>query len=238
MAATPRYIEVADELIQQVQAGIYPVGTCLPTENVLCEKFGVSRFTIRNALNRLREVGLVSPEHGVGTRVDRTHVSERFILSLGSIAEISEFTRSTGFKILRKVRIDAADADIALPNFGEPWLLIEGARTVPKRKEPISLVQLHINPAFAGISDRVGKRAGPIYALVEELYQERVASIKQTISAITVPPRMQPLLQLEPGAPVLQIVRHYLSSSNTTIQISNTISVSSRFVYSVDIETR
>ncbi|GAA4326908.1 hypothetical protein GCM10023144_10960 [Pigmentiphaga soli] len=204
----------------------------------MCDMFKVSRFTVRNALSRLNQKGLVSPEHGVGTRVERSHMSERLLLSLGSLAEISQFTRSTGFKILRKILIEPSEADIPLPNFGKPWLLLEGLRLVPKSKDPISLVQLHVNPAFADIADRVGKRSGPIYSLVEEMHGERVASLKQTISAVPVPAQMESLLGLEKGAPVLQIIRHYLNASGDPIEISNTISVSSRFTYSMDIETR
>ena len=45
---------------------MYPVGSQLPTEHELCERFAVSRYTIREALRRLREDNLVAsrPAHG------------------------------------------------------------------------------------------------------------------------------------------------------------------------------
>ena len=53
--ADPRYLQVARELRQDIVDGVYPVGSQLPTEHELCERFSVSRYTIREALRRLRD---------------------------------------------------------------------------------------------------------------------------------------------------------------------------------------
>src|SRR3546814_19168491 len=62
----PRYLEVADALLADIMAGQFPVGTMLPTEIELCGRFDVSRFTVREALRRLDEMGLVSRRQGSG----------------------------------------------------------------------------------------------------------------------------------------------------------------------------
>ncbi len=65
----PRYLLLAQDLIQDIDTGRYPVGSLLPTELELCEQFGVSRHTVREAVRRLREMGLVTRHQGIGTRV-------------------------------------------------------------------------------------------------------------------------------------------------------------------------
>lgn len=234
--AKPRYVLVAEELTRRIQSGFYPVGTCLPTEQQLCQEFKVSRFTIRNAIGKLHNASLVSPEHGVGTRVDRTHMSDRYLLSLSSVSEIERFTWSTEFKVVRTVLMNASDAPIPLPDIAGQWLFIEGLRFVRSDPLPISLVQIYVSPQFNGIADRI--RSGPIFALVEDVYGESVHSLRQEISAVVAPEAARELLQLEAGSPVLQIRRHYMNSANRTIQVSNNISVSERFTYSADIITR
>jgi GntR family transcriptional regulator, transcriptional repressor for pyruvate dehydrogenase complex len=57
---------VANELRAQLQAGAYPPGKKLPTENRLTERFGVSRTVIREALAVLAADGLVQARQGAG----------------------------------------------------------------------------------------------------------------------------------------------------------------------------
>ncbi|HEY1231660.1 MAG TPA: GntR family transcriptional regulator, partial [Ramlibacter sp.] len=48
-ASQPRYLQLAQTLLREIEAGKYAVGTQLPTEFELCEQFGVSRATAREA---------------------------------------------------------------------------------------------------------------------------------------------------------------------------------------------
>lgn len=60
---------VYQELRRELNSKDWAAGELMPTEAVLCERFGVSRKTIRRALATLEVEGLVSPCHGVGWRV-------------------------------------------------------------------------------------------------------------------------------------------------------------------------
>ena len=55
----PRYAELGDLLQAAIEKGDHPVGTLLPTELELCERFNVSRHTARAALAQLISAGLV-----------------------------------------------------------------------------------------------------------------------------------------------------------------------------------
>ena len=65
----PRYAELGDLLQAAIEKGEYAVGTLLPTELELCERFSVSRHTARAALAQLITAGLVQRRPGAGTRV-------------------------------------------------------------------------------------------------------------------------------------------------------------------------
>ncbi len=64
-----KYKEIAVLLRQQILAGIYPPGALLPTEMQLCSVHGVSRQTVRSALQCLAEEGLIQRRQGSGSRV-------------------------------------------------------------------------------------------------------------------------------------------------------------------------
>jgi GntR family transcriptional regulator len=65
----PAYLRIADELREQVRAGVYPAGARLPTMATLSATYGVSEIVIRHAISVLRGEGLVETRRGGGTVV-------------------------------------------------------------------------------------------------------------------------------------------------------------------------
>jgi GntR family transcriptional regulator len=61
-----RYVELAQELRSRIASGAYAHGDCIESEAELCRACGVSRTTVRNALELLRRDGLVSSRKGSG----------------------------------------------------------------------------------------------------------------------------------------------------------------------------
>lgn len=66
---SPLWRQIRDELAAEVRRGRYVAGELLPTEQLLCERFGVHRHTIRRALQELRDLGLTRTTQGRGTVV-------------------------------------------------------------------------------------------------------------------------------------------------------------------------
>lgn len=62
-----RYTELASVLVKQITEGPLQVGDQLPSEVALAEEHGVSRTTIRSALNIVEGLGLISRKRRAGT---------------------------------------------------------------------------------------------------------------------------------------------------------------------------
>ena len=60
---------VVEQLKERIVSGEYKSGDQLPPEGALCELFGVSRITVREALKKLNMMGLVEIKQGKGTFV-------------------------------------------------------------------------------------------------------------------------------------------------------------------------
>lgn len=69
MAETALYKLVYQYILDSIKSGEYSENSCLPAERYLCEKYHVSRSTIRQALDCLKEDGYVFTIHGNGTFV-------------------------------------------------------------------------------------------------------------------------------------------------------------------------
>src|SRR6202044_217740 len=65
----PLYLQIADELEEQIRSGALSPGSQLPTEDDLRNKYRASRNTIRDAIKRLVGQGLVETRPGQGTFV-------------------------------------------------------------------------------------------------------------------------------------------------------------------------
>jgi GntR family transcriptional regulator len=69
---TTKWAEIADAISDRIEAGTYPAGDKIPSIPTLMEEFDAARDTVRDAVSRLANMGLVTPLRGVGTIVRDT----------------------------------------------------------------------------------------------------------------------------------------------------------------------
>ncbi|MCE5251739.1 GntR family transcriptional regulator [bacterium] len=91
----PLYISVAERLRDSIFSGEYVDGDRLPTEPVLAKQFGVSRATLREALNQLEGEGIINRIHGLGTFITARKPS--LTLNISIPRSITEMVESLGF---------------------------------------------------------------------------------------------------------------------------------------------
>ena len=70
----PRYMQLAQTLVNEIQSGRFPVGSTIPTEFELCEQFGASRSTVREAVKQLVQLGMVVRQAMVLSYIDNFRI--------------------------------------------------------------------------------------------------------------------------------------------------------------------
>ena len=120
-SGTSKYVAVREHLLSRIQK--LEAGAQLPAEPVLCEEYGVSRITLRHAVDGLIADGHLVREHGRGTFVTepqyRLHYRERFADEVkGFHAQQTEegasvSTRVLGQRVTRAGEAVAAHLDIS-----------------------------------------------------------------------------------------------------------------------------
>lgn len=88
----PLYLKLSDTLAEQIMDGTLPEGTLLPSERELCQTHGISRTTVRQALQDLSQKGYIKAIHGKGTVVVRPQIRQE----LRSIYSFDEDMRRLG----------------------------------------------------------------------------------------------------------------------------------------------
>ena len=72
---TPLYLQARQHLLALIEDGTFRPGEQLPSEADLAGQLGISRPTLREALQHLERQGLIVRKHGVGTFVSRHSLS-------------------------------------------------------------------------------------------------------------------------------------------------------------------
>ena len=91
----PAFVQIEQDLRRQIMAGGIAWETRLPRETDLAQLYGVSRMTVRRALERLENDGYIRRVHGVGTIV--TPPAAPMLVDLSSMISIAEKIRAQGF---------------------------------------------------------------------------------------------------------------------------------------------
>lgn len=237
--AQPRYLAVAQLLSKSITAGEYGVGSLLPTETELCQRFGVSRHTVREALRKLRDLGLVSRHQGIGTRVQRSEISGRYVIALNSILDMWRHVEATEPKVIYKAVERKEQALIPLPSFpgDEIWQRVDVLRThvTGAKAVPISLSHIYIQSAFKGIVGQVDTAKVPVFSLIEKKYGQKVTSVQQEISAVSLDRAVARHLKATAGSPGLSIMRTYRGRGDEVLHVSQAISPADRFTYGMEL---
>lgn len=104
----PFYIQVKNELKERIIKGEYPKNSLIPPEPVLENEFGVSKITIRKAVEQLAIEGYVEKHSGIGTKV----LDNRAISKLSKGQGFSEYLLSTGYT-LNKGNVTISKVDVS-----------------------------------------------------------------------------------------------------------------------------
>lgn len=234
----PTYQRVADELIQRIGTGAYPVGTNLPTEMELSSQFGVSRHTVREALRQLHHAGLVSRRKRVGTEVVARRPRATYLQPTNTIADLLQYADETQLSILQTKRIacDAALAEELECEVGDEWLQVTSLRAVPGHPRPVCMTVAYVSARLPNIAKQLQGLTGPISAMLERVYGVRISRIEQRIQAVRLAKRPAKLLRASEGSPALRAIRRYYDNRGALIELSNAIHPGERFTYVTRLE--
>jgi GntR family transcriptional regulator len=136
-----RSASIRDEITRRIADGRLPIGTRLPSEPELAAELGVSRATLREALQSLATDGLVHRRRGSGTFVlERPRMATNLDLNYGITAAIRAAgmrpgTREAGYRTEPATADDAAKLGVAA---GTNLLVIDRVRTADDQPVVVS----------------------------------------------------------------------------------------------------
>jgi GntR family transcriptional regulator len=230
-----RYLQIARTLRKEIVDGVYPVGSQLPTEHQLCQRFDVSRYTVREALRRLRDDNLVASRPRAGTRVVPRPASSSYAQDVMSIDDLVAFAAGAQLTIESNaiVSIDVATAARTGLELGTQWLAVCGYRQADGASVPMCRTEYYINRTFAAVGRLLQRHTGPIFPLIEDLFGVNIAELHQEIAAVQLSAELAAGLGVATGTAALQMERTYKTSDGEVAQVTINTHLSSNFRYAM-----
>jgi GntR family transcriptional regulator len=204
-------------LREQILSGVYGAGMPIPKEDELCDRFNVSRITVRRAVADLEQQGLLIRQQGKGTFVRADMPSPRASVSLGLVDSLKKTAGETDVEVLV---VEHAPAPGAV---AQSLGLTPGKPAVhATRLRKAGAVPLMVTDAW--VPERVGKGITATALKKKALYELLMAQgvkfgrVVQEISAVSASPLFAGLLQAELGSPLLKLTRVLYDQDGEPVQ--------------------
>ena len=215
----PLYEQVKGQLQQKIQSGEYPALSQLPSENELSELFSVSRITIRQALHKLSQDGLIFKVHGKGTFVSKPKAYQ----NITQLQGFAEAMSSSGHHILNEVlSIEFIEAPLKVTSklkLAVRSQVAEIKRVRLLNNEPVSY-ELTYLPAEIGLqlqNKQVDLRVSDIFTAIEQDLSIPLGYADLNIDAIQADDELAQLLSVDIHTPILRVERLTLDANEHPI---------------------
>ena len=235
----PLYAKLARGIEAAISRGRHLPGTLLPGENALARQHGVSRATVRAALNLVEKAGVVERRRGAGTRVLVPRPPAGFGQSVCTTQELIQYARDTR-RVVTSVGdfvADAFTADALGLAPGSRWLRISSLRVDPLRlDQPICASDSYVAPKLQGITGHLSDQTTALFELLSDHLGVRTDSIEQELQAASVPESLASVLSAVPASPALRILRHYRDASGWLFLTTVGLHPADRFAYRIRLD--
>ncbi len=206
----------------------------LPKEVTMSKKLGVSRNTIRQAINKLVHEGLIERKKGVGTKVVTRKISTR----LDNWISFTKEMRIQGIEVVNYlVNIALVDAEdeaykaLGVAKTKKIWKL-EKIRGSKKAKYLYSVSYFHPRIGITGDENFIT----PLYELLEKEHDTIVSTSKEKLRAVKADEKIAVMLDIGNDVAILKRERLVTDIGDRPVEYNIVYYHTDYFTYDIDIK--
>lgn len=211
----PLYFQLATRMEQAIRDGAVPPGARIENELAFGERLGISRPTVRRAIQELVDKGMLVRRRGVGTQVVQGQFTRP--MELTSLYEdLAGAHLEPSTRVLSHELIEADDETAALLGIAAGSRVLHVRRLRLSGDVAVAVLENHLPPSLSDLSaDELSER-GLYQALRARGVVIRVATQRLGARAATVDEAA--LLAIEPGAPLLTAHRVAFDAAGQAVE--------------------
>ena len=227
----PVYFQLKNDLVKKIAQGLWKTGECIASERELCEIYGVSRMTIRQAIGELVQEGVLTRLKGKGTFVCEQTVKQQDMMSF------TEMIKQTG----RELRTEVINFDIIdTPDDMQDTFMLDKVYKIERRRivdnECIAVETVFIPVDYCGhINNEMLK--GSLYKILEH-FGYSISNSTSSIVAVDITDEIKEKFDTKENFPVLKIIGKTFANKNKVLFIEEALYRSDKFTLQVNISRR
>jgi GntR family transcriptional regulator len=201
---SPLYDLIEQNLRELILQGQLNLGEAVPSEWELADLYGVSRLTVRTALDNLTRQGWLIRRHGVGTFVAHPSITEISPSKLSFTEQMNAIGRKPSSRLV-SLAVVAADAAVAnMLKLEQDKMVVEIVRVRLADGEPILLETSYLSQKrFPGLEHATALTNSSLYEWLATHYQTNVTVMDQTLEPVLLKEDQACYLETLPGTPAV-----------------------------------
>lgn len=233
-AFVPRYYQVYTVLRQRVHDGEWPLDAAMPTEENFAASFGVSRVTIRKALNMLEQEKLILRQQGRGTFALSPPRRQDLANFGGLLENIVDFERRTKVRVLFFAKVTLPDDAARLLECPLGTRALRIVRVRSDGQAPFSYTTCHVPEPEADLlsEESLGNRTVS-HAL--ESAGVVTSAAEQRLSATVAGVEVADHLRIDVGAPLISMTRVMRDARQRPVEVIHALYRADKYEYRVNL---
>lgn len=235
----PLYYQLENVLREKITSGTFRGGERLPTESDLIEEYGVSRITVRQALQSLSDDGLIERKQGRGTYISARKSRKRKFTGVihltGSLDELIEMGMETPVKVLEMNRVEADSHEAELLEIKVKTPIYRLKRLRMHEGKPFGLIVNYLPEEIGAKLTMEELSSGALLHTMEAKLGYELDNALQEIHAELADPYVAKLLDVRVGTALLSIERTVYTQKQKPVEYVHTLYRSDIYGYSVKL---
>ena len=217
-SSLPLHAQIHEIMRDKIATETLEAGAVFPSERELSESFGVNRLTIRQALQSLRQEGLIYQKRGVGTFVSKRKIDVHTRNLGGFTDEMNRRGMVPSSKILL-LRQEKATPETAVDlGIEENVEVFQIQRLRLADNVPMSFETAFLPVTLFPDLDSHDLANNSLYRILEKNYDVRMSRAEEILEAAAASANVAKLLQIKQNEPVLVVHRVVFSETNQAIE--------------------
>lgn len=232
----PLYCQLANTIEDKITSGVWKTGDRIPSEQELGEQYGMSRITVRKAVEELERQGRVEKIQGKGTFV----IGRSIVQNLGNLYsfthEMERQGKVSSTRLLER-RIEKASHRLSLNlgvEKGEDVIYVERLRCAD-HNQPIMLERAYFSAASYPFIMDIDLDTQPLYQTLEDSYGVHIDKAIERFKACELTPEECDKLECQPKQYGL-LVKRTAYSKDSVVCFSSTVSSGDMFEFTLKLE--